>query len=236
MLIRIENLSVSYGSIKALKNISMEIKEGEIVTLIGANGAGKSTLLKSISGLIKPIEGQILYNELKISGLPAYKIARMKIAHVPEGRMIFPGLTTEENLKMGAYSRTDKKEIMKSMETIFALFPRLKGRLSQNAGTLSGGEQQMLAVARGLLLNPKILLLDEPSLGLAPIIVEQVFDAIKEINKKGTTILLVEQNCFLALEVASRGYVIELGKIIKQGDTDILKNDPIIKKSYLGVA
>jgi branched-chain amino acid transport system ATP-binding protein len=234
MLLRVEKVNTYYGAIRALKDVSLDVQEGEIVTLIGANGAGKSTLLKTISGLLKPSRGEILFQGIRIDSQPAFKVSRMGIAHVPEGRRVFPGLTVKENLMMGAYPRKDNQGIKESLEKALALFPRLRERFSQKAGTLSGGEQQMLAIARGMLLNPKIILLDEPSLGLAPIVVQQVFATIKEINKDGTTVLLVEQNAFLALQIATRGYVLETGEVILHDTTKNLKNNDLVKKSYLG--
>lgn len=233
-MLKIRNLKAWYGSINALKGIDLDVNEGEIVTLIGANGAGKSTTLKSISGLIKQVEGEIIYQGRNILGIPAHKIVEMGICQVPEGRRIFGNLTVRENLLMGAYTVNDRKKIEEKMEKVFSIFPRLKERINQLGGTLSGGEQQMLAIGRALMSEPKLLLLDEPSLGLAPFLVMEIFKIIKEINEQGTTILLVEQNAHMALQIAHRGYVLETGRIVLSGSSSDLANNEEIKKAYLG--
>ncbi len=234
-LLQIDNINTHYGAIHALRGVSVEVGRGEIVTLIGANGAGKSTLLRSISGLVHPSAGTITFDGKDITREPAYKIARLGIAHVPEGRAVFPDLSVRENLRMGAYgSGSDREGLKEAFERVLELFPRLRERIGQAAGTLSGGEQQMLAIARGLVSNPKIMLLDEPSLGLAPILVDQVFETVKKINKSGMTILLVEQNAFYALEVAHRGYILETGSIVLQDESASLKSDPRVRQAYLG--
>jgi len=232
-MLRLEDVSVSYGMIDALKGISLTIERGEIVALIGANGAGKSTTLMSISGISALRSGKIWYEGSTISGWPAHKIVRMGISQVPEGRRIFPRMTVRENLEIGAFSR-DKQELTNDMGRIFEMFPVLSERSTQLGGTLSGGEQQMLAIGRALMSRPRLLLLDEPSLGLAPIIVSRIFKIIKEINQQGTTILLVEQNAKAALRLANRAYVMETGKIVMQGEASVLAKDPGIKKAYLG--
>jgi branched-chain amino acid transport system ATP-binding protein len=233
-MLKLDKIDVYYGAIHALKNLSLEVNEGEIVTLIGANGAGKSTTLKTISGLIRPKIGDVLFNEQSIISVPAQNIVKMGISQVPEGRRIFANLTVLENLEMGAYLRKDKAGIKETMEKVFDKFPRLKERLSQRAGTLSGGEQQMLAMGRALMSQPKLLLLDEPSMGLAPILVKEIFSIIKEINDQGTTILLVEQNANMALSIASRAYVLETGRIVASGSASELLASEQIKKAYLG--
>ncbi|WP_406678764.1 ABC transporter ATP-binding protein [Moorella sp. ACPs] len=234
MLLKVENLNVYYGAIHALKGISLEVNEGEIVTLIGANGAGKSTTLKTISGLLHPQSGTITYRGQNINGLPAQAIVKMGISQVPEGRRIFPNLTVRENLELGAYIHRDREGINKSMQEVFRRFPRLKERQKQMAGTLSGGEQQMLAIGRALMSRPKLMLLDEPSMGLAPILVQEIFNIIREINEQGTTILLVEQNANMALSVAHRGYVLETGRITLAGSAADLASSEAVKKAYLG--
>ncbi|KYH33731.1 high-affinity branched-chain amino acid transport ATP-binding protein LivF [Moorella mulderi DSM 14980] len=234
LLLKVENLNVYYGAIHALKGISLEVNEGEIVTLIGANGAGKSTTLKTISGLLRPQSGTITYQGQNVNGLPAQAIVKMGISQVPEGRRIFPNLTVRENLELGAYLRRDREGINKSMQEVFRRFPRLKERQKQMAGTLSGGEQQMLAIGRALMSRPKLMLLDEPSMGLAPILVQEIFNIIREINEQGTTILLVEQNANMALSVAHRGYVLETGRITLAGSAADLANSEAVKKAYLG--
>ena len=234
MLLEIEDLHVSYGAIRALQGISFHIDEGEIVTLIGANGAGKSTTLRTISGLLRPSEGDIVYQGRSITRVPAERIVGLGISQVPEGRQIFSKLTVEENLEMGAYSRSDKAEIRESMAHVFRSFPRLEERLSQFGGTLSGGERQMLAMGRGLMSQPRLLLLDEPSMGLAPILVEEIFEIIKRINAEGTSILLVEQNAAMALSVADRGYVLETGRIVLEGSAQTLLENPQVRAAYLG--
>jgi len=234
MLLEIQNLNVYYGAIHALQGISFTVDEGEIIALIGANGAGKSTTLKTISGLIRPRSGNILLRGEPITTLPAEEIVRRGVVHVPEGRKIFAPLTVQENLEMGAYSRKDPTEIRQSMERVFKSFPRLKERLNQYGGTLSGGEQQMLAIGRGLMARPRLLLLDEPSMGLAPILVEEIFSIIREINAQGVSILLVEQNALMALSVANRGYVLETGRIVLTGTADELLHNPLVIQAYLG--
>jgi branched-chain amino acid transport system ATP-binding protein len=234
LLLKVENLNVYYGAIHALKGISLEVNEGEIVTLIGANGAGKSTTLKTISGLLRPQSGTITYQGQNINGLPAQAIVKMGISQVPEGRRIFPNLTVRENLELGAYLHRDREGINKSIQEVFRRFPRLKERQKQLAGTLSGGEQQMLAIGRALMSRPKLMLLDEPSMGLAPILVQEIFNIIREINEQGTTILLVEQNANIALSVAHRGYVLETGRITLTGNAADLASSEAVKKAYLG--
>ncbi len=233
-MLELKEISTFYGKIEALKSISFKINKGEIVSLIGANGAGKTTTLLTISGILKPKSGEIYFNNNRIDNLSPDKIVLMGISQVPEGRRVFPFLTVKENLILGAYLRKDKDEIFNDMENIFRLFPILKERLNQDAGTLSGGEQQMLAIGRALMSKPKVLLLDEPSLGLAPKIVELIFDIIIEINKEGGTILLVEQNANMALKISNRAYVLETGKIILEGKADELLDNNEIKKAYLG--
>jgi len=233
-LLEVKDLSVSYGAIRALHGISFHVDEGEIVTLIGANGAGKSTTLQTISGLLKPDSGQIIYDGQDISTIGTDAIVRMGITQVPEGRRIFAPLTVRENLEMGAFTRKDKQEIQDSMERAFQLFPRIKERVAQTGGTLSGGEQQMLAVARALMAKPRLLLMDEPSMGLAPILVEEIFNIIREINDQGVTILLVEQNAHMAFSVANRGYVMETGVVQMEGTSKELEEDPHVRESYLG--
>lgn len=235
-MLKVENISSYYGNIQALKGISLEINDGEIVTLIGANGAGKSTTLKTIEGLLKPRNGKIFFNSKDVTGLPAHSVVSEGIVLVPEGRRVFPKLTIEENLQVGAYSRNIKKDQMKKeIDEIYKIFPRLGERKNQYAGTLSGGEQQMLAIGRGLMAQPKLLLLDEPSMGVAPIVVKEIFQVIKDINEKlGTTIFLVEQNAKMALSVAHRGYVIGTGQITLQGTSDELKESEEVKRAYLG--
>ena len=233
-MLKIKDLNVSYGGIKALQGINLEVPDGKIVTLIGANGAGKSTLLRTISGLVKAQAGSISVNDKEILGLPINKVCKEGIALVPEGRRVFTDLTVQENLKIGAYLRNDKKDIEKDLEWVYELFPRLKERYWQYAGTLSGGEQQMLAVGRALMSRPKLMMMDEPSLGLAPLVVQQIFSIIKEINKKGVTILLIEQNANMALKTADIAYVIETGNIVLSGSgKELLENDTV-KEAYLG--
>jgi len=235
MLLDVRDLNVYYGAIHALQGVSFNIEAGEIVTLIGANGAGKSTTLRTISGLLRSRTGAILYKDENISLLPPEQIVRMGISHVPEGRKIFAPLTVRENLEMGAYTRSDPAEIRASMERVFVSFPRLKERISQLGGTLSGGEQQMLATGRGMMSRPTLLLLDEPSMGLSPILVEEIFRIIKEINLQGTSILLVEQNASMALSIANRAYVLETGRIVISGSARDVANDPQVKSAYLGM-
>lgn len=233
-MLYVSELSVSYGAIKALRGISFEVHEGEIITLIGSNGAGKTTTLHAVSNIIKKGGGQILFEGEDITGMPANMIVRKGLIHVPEGRRIFANLTVRENLEMGAFTRTDRTGIKRDMEKVFSLFPRLKERIRQYAGTLSGGEQQMLAMGRALMADPRLLLLDEPSMGLAPILVDEIFSIILEINKSGTTILLVEQNAYKALSIASRAYILETGVINKSGSSQELLHDDSVKKAYLG--
>ncbi len=234
MLLEARELHVAYGTILALQGISFTIDEGEIVTLIGANGAGKSTILRTISGLLRPVQGDIVYKGQSLVHMPADSIVKLGISQVPEGRQIFSKMTVRENLEMGAFTRTDKREIQESMERVFASFPRLKERLSQPGGTLSGGEQQMLAMGRGLMSRPALLLLDEPSMGLAPILVEEIFHIIQSINAQGTSILLVEQNAAMALSIASRGYVLETGRVVLEGNAQGLLQNPQVQEAYLG--
>jgi len=236
MLLEIQNLHVFYGAIEALHGLSFHVDEGEVVTLIGANGAGKSTTLNTISGLLRPREGSIHFRGQDITNTAASRIVKLGISQVPEGRKIFAPLTVKENLEMGAYTRSDKAEIAESMKGVFASFPRLEERLQQLGGTLSGGEQQMLAMGRGLMSRPSLLLLDEPSMGLAPILVEEIFRIIQEINEQGTSILLVEQNANMALSVADRGYVLETGQIVLEGSARELRENPEVKAAYLGKA
>ncbi len=232
-MLEVEDLHVSYNAIQVLKGISFSVAQGEIVTLLGANGAGKTTTLKTISGLLKPRRGNIDLAGKAIAGLEPHEIVRLGVAHVPEGRKIFPRLTVLENLKTGAYSRRTSS-IGGDLDHVFALFPRLKERRRQIAGTLSGGEQQMLAIGRGLMARPKLLLLDEPSMGLAPIVVEQIFDTVQSINREGVTILLVEQNAAIALAVSHRGYVLETGSILLEGRAGDLTNNDLVRQAYLG--
>jgi branched-chain amino acid transport system ATP-binding protein len=234
-MLELKDVHTYYGNIHALKGISLTVNDGEIVTLIGSNGAGKSTTLRTIQGLNKPRSGSIVLDNIELHKLPAHEIAGLGVAQSPEGRMIFPRMTVMENLEMGAYVRKDLTSFKEDLEHVFSLFPRLKERITQKGGTLSGGEQQMLAMARALMAKPKILLLDEPSMGLAPILVELIFDIIKKLNEEGTTILLVEQNALMALSIANRGYVLQTGEIILSDSAKNLKNDEMVQKSYLGV-
>lgn len=233
-MLKIDNLNVFYGPIHALKGISLEVNEGEIVTLIGSNGAGKSTTLSAITGLVKASSGTITFNGKNITNLLPYKIVKMGISLSPEGREVFPALTVEENLTLGAYTRNNHNEIREIFERVYNLFPRLRERIKQAAGTLSGGEQQMLAIGRALMSKPKLLLLDEPSMGLAPNLVLLIFELIESISKQGTTILLIEQNANMALSIADRAYVLETGRIAFSGDAASLADDPRIRKAYLG--
>ena len=235
-LLTLDNVHTYYGNIHALKGISITVDEGEIVTLIGANGAGKSTTLKTISGLLYPRQGKVYLNDKDLTKFSAHEIVQMGVIHVPEGRRVFSRLTVMENLEMGAFTRKDKDGVQKDLERVFELFPRLKERRTQVAGTLSGGEQQMLAMGRALMSKPRILLLDEPSMGLAPVLVDLIFDTIRELNNQGMTILLVEQNALLALDVADRGYVLETGTIALAGDAKELAENPQVKEVYLGGA
>lgn len=233
-LLEVDSLDVYYGAIHALKGISFYIKKGEIVTLIGANGAGKSTTINTISGLLRPKNGSITFEGKVINKLLPHKIVELGISQAPEGRKIFPNLSTLENLELGAYCRKDKEGIKKDLERALVLFPRLKERIRQSAGTLSGGEQQMLSIGRALMSHPRLLLLDEPSLGLAPILVKLIFNTILEINQQGTTILLVEQNANMALQVAHRGYVLETGKVVLEDTASNLSKNRLVKEAYLG--
>ncbi len=230
----LENISVNYGAIEALTDITLHVEQGEVVTLIGANGAGKTTTLRTVTGLLEPKEGRVMYEGEQISGVPTHKLVGMGIAMSPEGRGVFANLTVKENLEMGAFIRKDKKGISADMERGFTLFPRLKEREQQKAGTLSGGEQQMLAMARALMSRPRLLLLDEPSLGLAPLVVHTIFQAIDEIKSEGTTILLVEQNANAALHHSDRVYVLETGRIVIEGISKEVAQDPRVKEAYLG--
>jgi len=233
-LLNIEDLVVSYGAIRALHGISFHVDEGEVVTLIGANGAGKSTTLRAISGLLPPDRGRIMYDGTDLTQVGADMIVRMGIVQVPEGRKIFAPLTVRENLEMGAYTRRNQAEIEESMEQVFNLFPRLRERAEQRGGTLSGGEQQMLAVARALMGKPRLLLMDEPSMGLAPVLVEEIFNTIEQISQQGVTILLVEQNAHMAFSVANRGYVLETGVVQLEGTSTELRENPQVRQAYLG--
>ncbi len=234
-LLELTNVHSYYGHIHALKGISLHVNEGEIVTLIGSNGAGKSTTLRTISGIIHPREGKVELSGENISNLDAHRIVTKGVGHVPEGRGIFPKLTVQENLDMGAYTVNDQKTIKERMELVYETFPRLKERITQYGGTLSGGEQQMLAIGRGLMLNPRILMLDEPSMGLAPVLVDLIFDTIKKLNEQGTTILLVEQNAIMALSIAHRGYVLQTGSIALTDDAAKLKKNEMVQNTYLGI-
>ncbi|GAB6157397.1 ABC transporter ATP-binding protein [Desulfotomaculum varum] len=234
MLLEVKDLHVSYGAIRALKGISCQVAEGEIVALIGANGAGKTTTLRTISGLIRPQAGSITYQGQPITKLPPHRIVSLGICQVPEGRRVFTRMTVLENLEMGAYSRKDKANIKSDIERVFQRFPRLAERKSQLAGTLSGGEQQMLAMGRALMSRPTVLLMDEPSMGLAPMLVQEIFSIIQEINQNGTTILLVEQNAHMALSIAHRAYVLETGELVLAGSAKELANNPEVRKAYLG--
>jgi branched-chain amino acid transport system ATP-binding protein len=235
-LLTIENIHSYYGHIHALKGITVEVNEGEIVTLIGSNGAGKSTALRTISGMMHPKNGRIVFDGKDISRMEPHEIVYRGMVHVPEGRGIFPTLTVKENLEMGAFTVTDSRLVDERMENGFNLFPRLKERIDQFGGTLSGGEQQMLAIARGLMLAPRLLMLDEPSMGLAPILVELIFDIIKKLNEQGTTILLVEQNALMALSIAHRGYVLQTGEITVSDSAGELRNNKAVQKAYLGIS
>ena len=233
-MLRVEDINVYYGAIHAIKGISLEVNDGEIVALIGSNGAGKSTTLRTISGLMKPKTGRIMYDGEDITGVPAHKIVGKGLCQVPEGRHVFANLTVLENVELGAYLRTDKEGIAKDMEMVFEKFPRLLERKDQLSGTLSGGEQQMLAMARALMSRPKLLLLDEPSMGLAPLLIKEIFNIIKEINASGTTVLLVEQNANMALSIADKAYVLETGRITLSGTAAELASSEEVRKAYLG--
>ncbi|MDQ3326982.1 MAG: ABC transporter ATP-binding protein [Chloroflexota bacterium] len=233
-MLEVEDIHTFYGQIEALKGVSLQVREGEIVTLIGGNGAGKTTTLRTISGLMHPRQGSITIQGRNITNLPAHDVVAQGISHSPEGRRIFARMSVRENLELGAYQRTDRAEIQSDMDRVFELFPRLKERITQKAGTMSGGEQQMLAMGRALMAKPKVLLLDEPSMGLAPLLVEQIFNIVQEINAQGTTILLVEQNALMALSVAHRGYVIETGNIVLHDEATALQQNEMVRKAYLG--
>ncbi len=233
-MLKIKDLNVFYGAIHALKDINIEVNEGEIVTLIGANGAGKTSTLRAISGFETPKSGEIFYNGMLLKNVPPYSLVNMGLAHVPEGRRIFANLTVMENLELGAFNRKDKDGIKKDLNMVFEKFPRLKERTWQQAGTLSGGEQQMLATGRALMSRPKLILMDEPSMGLAPLLVREIFTIIEEINKTGTTVLLVEQNAHMALSIAHKAYVLETGKIVLAGSADKLLHDDAVRNAYLG--
>jgi branched-chain amino acid transport system ATP-binding protein len=233
-VLQVEDIHSYYGAIEALKGISIEVYEGEIVTLIGSNGAGKTTTLRSISGIVPPRTGRIIYQGRDITGLPGHKVASMGVAHSPEGRRIFPRMTVLENLEMGAFTRRDAAAIRADIDRVYDMFPRLKERAKQKAGTMSGGEQQMLAMGRALMAQPTVLLLDEPSLGLAPVIVDKIYEIIREINEQGVTILLVEQNANYALDVSSRGYVLETGTVALTDKSASLRTDERVKAAYLG--
>jgi branched-chain amino acid transport system ATP-binding protein len=234
-VIELEGVKTFYGSIQALKGISLRVEPGEIVTLIGANGAGKSTALRTISGLIKPQNGTITFEGKDVTGLSAHDVVGLGIAHSPEGRRLFPRMTVTENLEMGAFQRNDSAAIREDMDRVFDLFPRLHERRAQKAGTMSGGEQQMCAIGRALMARPKLLMLDEPSMGLAPIFVEKIFEIVREINAQGTPVLLVEQNALMALDTAHRAYVLETGRISLEGPSAELKTNPSVQKAYLGI-
>ncbi len=234
LLLELENLHTYYGQIHALKGVNLTVNDGEIVTLVGANGAGKSTTLRTISGIVRPKRGSVKLKGKSITGMKAHEITALGIGHVPEGRRIFPLLTVLENLEIGAWNVQSKGDIAARLENSFELFPRLRERTAQKGGTLSGGEQQMLAIARALMADPEVLLLDEPSMGLAPVLVESIFEIIARINKQGKTILLVEQNALMALEVAHRGYVLQTGEIVLQDDAKVLMKNDMVRKAYLG--
>lgn len=233
-MLEVKDLEVYYGMIQAIKGISFEVNEGEVIALIGANGAGKTTTLHTVTGLLKPKKGSVIFEGQDITKIPAHKIVSLGMAHVPEGRRVFAQFSVLQNLKMGAYTRSDKNEIEESLEIVYKRFPRLEERKNQLAGTLSGGEQQMLAMGRALMSKPKIILMDEPSMGLSPILVNEIFDIIQSVSASGTTVLLVEQNAKKALSIADRAYVLETGKIVLDGDAKELMNNDSIKKAYLG--
>jgi branched-chain amino acid transport system ATP-binding protein len=233
-MLEIKDLEVYYGVIQAIKGISFEVNQGEVIALIGANGAGKTTTLQTITGMLSPKAGKIIFEGQDITKVPGHKIVSMGMAHVPEGRRVFAELSVLENLKLGAYTRKDKAEIAETLKRVYRSFPRLEERKNQSAGTLSGGEQQMLAMGRALMSKPRIILMDEPSMGLSPIFVEEIFHIIQEISESGTTVLLVEQNAKKALSIADRAYVLETGNIVLSGDANVLMNDESIKKAYLG--
>ena len=233
-MLSVKDLEVHYGMIKAIKGVSFDVNQGEVIALIGANGAGKTTILHTVSGLLQPSKGSVIFEGQDITKIPAHKIVSLGMAHVPEGRRVFSQLTVLENLKLGAYTRKDKNEMEETMKMIYKRFPRLEERKNQISGTLSGGEQQMLAMGRALMSHPKIILMDEPSMGLSPIFVEEIFNIIRDISASGTTVLLVEQNAKKALNIADRAYVLETGNIILEGDAKELMNDESVKKAYLG--
>lgn len=233
-MLSVKDLEVHYGVIKAIKGVSFDVNEGEVIALIGANGAGKTTILHTISGLLKPTAGSVMFEGQDITKVPAHKIVSLGMAHVPEGRRVFSQLSVLQNLKMGAYTRNDKAEMEETLQMIYKRFPRLEERKNQTAGTLSGGEQQMLAMGRALMSHPRIILMDEPSMGLSPIFVEEIFNIIRDISAEGTTVLLVEQNAKKALQISNRAYVLETGNIILSGDAKELMNDESVKKAYLG--
>jgi branched-chain amino acid transport system ATP-binding protein len=233
-LLRIDGLTVRYGAIEALSGVSLKVREGEIVTLIGANGAGKSTLLMTISGLLRPAQGAIAFGGRDITRVPPHRIVRIGVAHVPEGRRVFADLSVDDNLDLGAYARRAGRELHQARQRVYRMFPKLAERRHQRAGTLSGGEQQMLAIGRGLMARPRLLLLDEPSLGLAPVLVVEIFKALQEINREGATILLVEQNAHMALRIATRGYVLESGRVTLSGPAADLEGNPKVREAYLG--
>jgi branched-chain amino acid transport system ATP-binding protein len=233
-ILKVDDIHTFYGSIEALKGVSLEVRQGEIVTLIGSNGAGKSTTLRSISGIVPPRTGHIVFQGVEITGLAGHEVAELGIAQSPEGRRIFPRMTVRENLEMGAFTRRDAKAVREDIDRVYSLFPRLKERERQKGGTMSGGEQQMLAIGRALMAQPKLLLLDEPSLGLAPVIVDKIYEIVREINEQGTTILLVEQNANYALDVSSRGYVLETGTVALSDDSGALRHDERVRAAYLG--
>lgn len=234
-LLEVNEIQAYYGNIQALKNVTLRVEEGEIVSLIGGNGAGKSTTLRSISGLMRPRSGSITFRGMDIASIEPHALVGHGISLVPEGRGVFAKLTVAENLEMGAYHRNDRDGIAKDLQAAYELFPRLGERKTQLAGTMSGGEQQMLAMARAMMARPSLILLDEPSMGLAPVLVDTIFDTIVEINKNGTTVLLVEQNAHMALQIASRGYVLQTGEIVLTDSADVLQNDPTVQKAYLGI-
>lgn len=233
-MLEIQNVSVFYGAINALNNVTISVNPGEVVAIIGSNGAGKSTLLRTISGLLRPRSGSITYKRKELTSMQPHDIVKLGISHSPEGRRIFTNMTVEENLQLGAYLRKDKAQIAKDMDAVLERFPRLRERFKQNSGTMSGGEQQMLAIGRALMSNPEILLLDEPSLGLAPFLITEIFNIVKDLNKDGKTVLIVEQNANRALEIAHRAYVLETGEMVLQGTGQELLTDPKVKEAYLG--
>lgn len=233
-MLEVKDLKVNYGMIQAIKGVSFEVNEGEVIALIGANGAGKTTILHTITGLLSPKAGSVVFEGKEITKIPAHKIVTLGMAHVPEGRRVFADLSVYENLMLGAYTRKDKQEIQETLRVVYERFPRLEERKNQRAGTLSGGEQQMLAMGRALMSKPKIIVMDEPSMGLSPILINEIFDIIQTVSSMGTTVLLVEQNAKKALSISDRAYVLETGKIVLEGDAKTLMNDDSIKKAYLG--